>query len=306
MYDILQTTGDVNFVVSYFLSEIELTDSDATPEMTMADCDDTTLNMLLASGNSIRMIASVAVQMDFATCEATDFICFTITNASRASYKEEDMSNNIHCSSITSLKNCHPRMLNEISNPRSPIMLSNCVQNNLIYIFIIYLCISAVHLFISSLTIPVEFKYIRGYATNADVVISVDNIDPSFPVVPLTGERSNFQIMLYYCNSNLTLGTGSSIQINANAIVDVAQLQAGLPVDDNLQLTGTHDGIITREQCSSLDFLCVELLPSASEHPSYSLFPSLHNIKCIDISTEHTVCDGKDAVVVLVSFWWDN
>ena len=153
--------------------------------------------------------------------------------------------------------------------------------------------IPAVHLVTNTLTIPIDFRYIRGYATSADVTITVENVDPDFPVAVVSDGRFNFLVTLYYCSEDLTLGAGSTTQIDAGAIIATTQLERGLATGASLDFTGTHDGILTRDDCPLVDFLCAEVLPSPTDDPSYSLYPSYEHTNCIDISTTHTLCDGK-------------
>ena len=120
----------------------------------------------------------------------------------------------------------------------------------------------------------------------------VDNLDVH-PIAALTGDRLNFKFTLYYCSDDIGLGTISSIRTNANLTISLAQKALGIPVGGNMEFTGQHNGILTRRDCLLVNFLCVELTPSVDTNPSYSIYSGLDNIKCIDISTTHTLCDGK-------------
>ena len=115
LYDILATTGDTNFVISYVLSETALTDPATAPPMATAVADDVTLNQgLTVVGPGIILRGSVTVQIDFDSCEAMAFMCFTVVNAPRASFTESVLTNNILCADFNIVKQCYPRKLSRV------------------------------------------------------------------------------------------------------------------------------------------------------------------------------------------------
>ena len=161
------------------------------------------------------------------------------------------------------------------------------------YIDISVLYSLAVHLSVNNLSIPEDFRYIRGYAVDADVSIIVENQDPAFPVAGVSAGRLNYDLLLYYSSDDARLGVESATRVDAGLTVDSVQLERGLGVSEEMEFTGTHDEELSREQCPLIEFLCVEILPSAEANPSYVLFNSLNHMNCIDIRSQHTLCDGE-------------
>ena len=69
------------------------------------------LNTAVNVGNTEMVLISVNISMNFDLCEQVQFICFSSTNADRASYTEITFTNNIICYDINVDKECYPGKL---------------------------------------------------------------------------------------------------------------------------------------------------------------------------------------------------
>ena len=150
----------------------------------------------------------------------------------------------------------------------------------------------AIRLSISSLSIPSDSQYIRGYETLIPVAVVVDNLDVH-AVAFLSDSRLNFDFTLYYSSHDISIGEIATTKTDANLEIDLAQLASAIDIGGSQEFTGQHDAILTRADCPLVHFLCAVLTPSEGNNPSYSLFPGLDHIHCIDLSTTHISCEGE-------------
>ena len=133
-------------------------------------------------------------------------------------------------------------------------------------------------------------SFVRGYIDPTPVYFNVSNIDDILDVVAVTSTQKNFGIKMLYTDGDIGVSDPHTVMMETAVEIDDVLLKATLDMNDTLEFSGTLFGLVERSDCSSVQYLCVKVVPGRGS--SFAQHAGSDHITCIDI-IDLVNCEGK-------------
>ena len=156
--------------------------------------------------------------------------------------------------------------------------------------------IAAVHLVAKDLEIADTTLFVRGYVDPSTFSISVTNVDEQFDILPPV-KADNFYLNMFYTEVDASKTEKRNINMPTDVVSSVS-LKSVLAINETLTFDGTLNGIITRDLCSDIKYMCMAVEPG-KQGSTFSKFGGLNDTVCISVA-QLTNCDGESTSIIIL------